>query len=114
MSKSCKFIPLFSTIALTLNLTLSFFVAQMKKQFMDTMRNTGTLERLGGDNKAFFSRITFALAQAWTEMECDKCNNGTNCPMRVSVSRQQAEKRGEIEPRKKQDAPIDDHDPHYT
>ena len=64
---------------------------------MDAMRKTGTLEKMGGDNQRFFSRITFALAHAWTDMQCDKCGNGKNCPMRVSVAKQQAEERGEIE-----------------
>ncbi len=76
---------------------VTIIVASMKKQFMDAMRSTGTLEKMGGDNRRFFSRMTFALAQAWTDMECDKCDNGKNCPMRVSVAKRQAEERGEIE-----------------
>ncbi len=80
---------------------VTIIVARMKKQFMDCMRRTGTLEKMGGDNWRFFSRITFALAQAWSKMECDKCNNGAQCPMRVSVAKRQAEERGEIEPEEK-------------
>ena len=80
---------------------VTIIVARMKKQFMDCMRRTGTLEKMGGDNWRFFSRITFALSQAWSKMECDKCNNGAKCPMRVSVARQQAIERGEIEPDEK-------------
>lgn len=77
---------------------VTIIVARMKKQFMDCMRRTGTLEKMGGDNWRFFSRVTFALAQAWSKMECDKCNNGARCPMRVSVAKRQAVERGEIEP----------------
>lgn len=77
---------------------VTIIIARMKKQFMDAIRKTGTLEKMGGDNRRFFSRITFALAQAWTDMECDKCDNGRNCPLRVSVARRQAQERGEIEP----------------
>lgn len=80
---------------------VTIIVARMKKQFMDCMRRTGTLEKMGGDNWRFFSRITFALSQAWSKMECDKCNNGAKCPMRVSVARAQAIERGEIEPDEK-------------
>jgi len=77
---------------------VTIIVARMKKQFMDCMRRTGTLEKMGGDNWRFFSRITFALAQAWSKMKCDKCNNGAQCPMRINVAKRQAEERGEIEP----------------
>ena len=80
---------------------VTIIVARMKKQFMDCMRRTGNLEKMGGDNWRFFSRITFALSQAWSKMECDKCNNGAKCPMRVSVARKQAIERGEIEPDEK-------------
>ncbi len=80
---------------------VTIIVAHMKKQFMDSMRRTGTLEKMGGDNMRFFSRITFALAQAWTEIECKQCDNGRNCPMRTSVAKQQAVERGEIELEKK-------------
>jgi SulP family sulfate permease len=80
---------------------VTIIVAHMKKQFMDAMRRTGTLEKMGGDNLRFFSRITFALAQAWTDIQCDKCDNGKSCPMRVSVAKKQAEERGEIEPEAK-------------
>lgn len=81
---------------------VTIIVAHMKKQFMDSLRRTGTLEKMGGDNMRFFSRITFALAQAWTEIECEQCDNGKNCPMRTSIAKQQAVERGEIElePRK--------------
>ncbi len=77
---------------------VTIIVARMKKQFMDALRKTGTLEKMGGDNRRFFSRITFALAQAWTDMQCDKCDNGRKCPLRTSVAKDQAIERGEIEP----------------
>lgn len=80
---------------------VTIIVARMKKQFMDCMRRTGTLEKMGGDNWRFFSRITFALAQAWSKTECDKCDNGNKCPMRASVAKRQAVERGEIEPDEK-------------
>jgi len=76
---------------------VTVIVAHMKKQFMDSLRKTGTLEKMGGDNMRFFSRVTFALAQAWMEIECEQCENGKNCPMRTSVAKQQAIERGEIE-----------------
>lgn len=79
---------------------ITIIIARMKKQFMDTVRKTGTLEKMGGDNRRFFSRITFALAQAWINVECDKCGNGKNCPLRTSVAIQQAKERGELEPDK--------------
>ncbi len=79
---------------------ITIIIARMKKQFMDTVRKTGTLEKMGGDNRRFFSRITFALAQAWANVECDKCGNGKNCPLRTSVAIQQAKERGELEPDK--------------
>ncbi|HID49779.1 MAG TPA: SulP family inorganic anion transporter, partial [Chromatiales bacterium] len=75
---------------------VTIIVARMKKQFMDALRKTGTLKTMGGDNRRFFSRIAFALEQAWTDMECDKCDNGRNCPLRPSVARRQAMHRGEI------------------
>jgi sulfate permease, SulP family len=81
---------------------VTIIVAHMKKQFMDSLRKTGTLEKMGGDNMRFFSRITFALAQAWTEIKCEQCDNGKNCPMRTSVAKQQAAERGEIELEPKQ------------
>jgi SulP family sulfate permease len=76
---------------------VTIIVAQMKKQFMDSIRRTGTLEKMGGDDQRFFSRVTFALAEAWRDIQCDKCDNGKNCPFRVSVARRQAAERGEIE-----------------
>ena len=79
---------------------ITIIIARMKKQFMDTVRKTGTLEKMGGVNHRFFSRITFALAQAWANVECDKCGNGKNCPLRTSVAIQQAKERGELEPDK--------------
>lgn len=84
---------------------ITIIVARMKKQFMDTLRKTGTLEKMGGDNRRFFSRITFALEQAWANVECDKCGNGKNCPLRTSVALQQAKERGELEPN--QPKPVD-------
>lgn len=85
---------------------VTIIIARMKKQFMDTMRNTGTLEKMGGDNRRFFARITFALNQAWSNVECDKCNNGKNCPLRTSVAIEQAKARGELDPDKPHPVPI--------
>ncbi len=76
---------------------VKFVVARMKKQFMDALRNGGALDAMGGDNERFYSRITFALAYAWRNIECSRCGNGRHCPLRSSVARRQAAARGEIE-----------------
>ena len=70
---------------------VTFLVARMKRQFMQSMRKTGAIEIMGGES--FFSRLTFALAYAWTDMKCDKCDNGKRCPYRVSVAKQEYEER---------------------
>ena len=70
---------------------MTFLVARMKRQFMQSMRKTGAIEIMGGES--FFSRLTFALAYAWTDMKCDKCDNGKRCPYRVSVAKQEYEER---------------------
>jgi SulP family sulfate permease len=61
-----------------------FLVARMKRQFMESMRKTGAIDILGGER--FFSRLTFALAYAWTDLQCDKCDNTKHCPLRLSVA----------------------------
>lgn len=85
---------------------ITIIIARMKKQFMDTMRKTGTLEKMGGDNRRFFARITFALNQAWSIVECDKCDNGKQCPLRTSVAIEQAKERGELDPDKPYTIPV--------
>ncbi|MEJ2308599.1 MAG: sulfate permease [Gammaproteobacteria bacterium] len=70
---------------------VKFLVARMKRQFMQSMRKTGAIEIMGGES--FFSRLTFALAYAWTDMKCEKCDNGKHCPYRVSVAKQEYEER---------------------
>ena len=65
-----------------------FLVARMKRQFMESMRKTGAIDILGGER--FFSRLTFALAYAWTDLKCDKCDNTRLCPLRLSVTQTDA------------------------
>jgi SulP family sulfate permease len=70
---------------------VQFLVARMKRQFMQTIYSTGEVgERT---DEIFFSRLTFALAYAWTDLECDKCDNTKNCPYRVSVAKRLYEER---------------------
>ena len=73
-------------------------------------------ECLCGNQQLSFSWQLFIVTEIviLNEMKCDKCNNGASCPMRVSIARQHAEERGEIEPRKKDEVPIDDNDPNLT
>jgi SulP family sulfate permease len=70
---------------------VKFLVARMKRQFMQSMRKTGAIEIMGGES--FFSRLTFALAYAWTDINCEKCDNSKNCPLRVAVAKQEYEER---------------------
>lgn len=70
---------------------VTFLVARMKRQFMQIMRKTGAIEEVGGER--FFSRLTFALAYAWTDLQCEKCDNTKNCPLRASVAIRQYEVR---------------------
>ncbi len=71
---------------------VQFLVARMKRQFMQTIHRTGTMGVKTDD--IFFPRLTFALAYAWTDLECDKCENTRNCPYRVSVAKKNYEKEG--------------------
>ena len=70
---------------------VKFLVARMKRQFMQSMRKTGAIDIMGGES--FFSRLTFALAYAWTDIKCDSCDNSKRCPYRVSVAKQEYEDR---------------------
>ena len=72
-----------------------FLVARMKRPFMQTMYRTGTIG--ANADERFFSRLTFALAYAWTDLECDQCDNGKNCPYRVSVAKRLHEEKEGIE-----------------
>ncbi len=63
---------------------VTFLIARMKRQFMTSMRKTGAIQAMGDDH--FFSRLAFALTYAWTNLECSKCNNTDNCPMRATVA----------------------------
>lgn len=74
---------------------VSFLVARMKRQFMQTIYRTHAAGPMADEN--FFSRLTFALAYAWTDLECDKCDNTKNCPFRVSVAKRLYEERENIE-----------------
>lgn len=68
---------------------VQFLVARMKRQFMQVIHRTGTMATRADD--IFFSRLSFALAYAWTDLECNKCDNTKNCPYRVSVAKRQYE-----------------------
>ncbi len=68
-----------------------FLIARMKRQFMDSMRKTGALKAMGDDH--FFSRLSFALAYAWTNLECSKCENTEQCPLRASIALSQYKER---------------------
>ena len=74
---------------------VSFLVAKMKRQFMQTIYRTNAAGPMAEEH--YFSRLTFALAFAWTDLECDKCDNTKNCPYRVSVAKKLYEEREGIE-----------------
>jgi SulP family sulfate permease len=74
---------------------VTFLVAKMKRQFMQTIYRTHAAGP--GAEEHFFSRLTFALAYAWTDLECDRCDNTKNCPFRVSVAKKLYEEREGIE-----------------
>ncbi len=75
-----------------------FLVARMKKQFMDTLRKTGTLEKMGPDNERFFSRLTFALEYAWQTIRCPHCQDGRHCPLRPPKTLTRDHLRDPVEP----------------
>jgi hypothetical protein len=66
-------------------------MARMKRQFMISMHDTGAIQKLGEDR--FFSRLSYALAYAWTDLKCDSCDNTKNCPYRTAVAKKQHEER---------------------
>lgn len=70
---------------------ITLLMARMKRQFMISMHDTGAIEKIGEDH--FFSRLTYALAYAWTDLKCDLCDNTKNCPYRVSVAKLEHEQR---------------------
>jgi len=57
---------------------IELLVAQMKKQFMDTIRRTNVIEKIGEDH--FFSLVQFALNYAWDKLEPEY--DRTTCPLR--------------------------------
>ena len=57
---------------------IELLVARMKKQFMDTLRRTNIIDKMGDDH--FFSRIQFALDFAWDGLGPDY--DRTSCPLR--------------------------------
>ncbi len=75
-----------------------FLIARMKRQFMETMRKTGAVDKMADER--YFSRLTYALAYAWTDMSCDQCGDSENCPLRTSVAKAQHEAR-QVEKRNK-------------
>ena len=58
---------------------IHILVARMKKQFMDTIRSTRLIEKMGEEH--FFSRIQYALDYAWDSLGEDY--DRTNCPLRM-------------------------------
>ncbi len=70
---------------------ITVLMARMKRQFMMSMHDTGAIQKIGENH--FFSRMTYALAHAWTELECDACGDTKNCPYRSSVAKSQHEER---------------------
>jgi hypothetical protein len=73
------------------NAGVKFLVARMKRPFMKTICTSSSVRSTVDER--FFSRLTYALAYAWTDLECDKCDNTKNCPFRVSVAKRQYEER---------------------
>jgi len=57
---------------------IELLVARMKKQFMDTLRRTNIIKKMGEDH--FFARIQFALEYAWDSLEPEYDRN--TCPLR--------------------------------
>ena len=58
---------------------IHILVARMKKQFMDVIRSTRLIEKMGEEH--FFSRIQYALDYAWDSLGEDY--DRTNCPLRM-------------------------------
>ncbi len=73
------------------NAGVTVLIARMKRPFMLSMHKTDSIHKIGDDH--FFSRITYALAYAWTDMRCENCKNTKKCPLRVSVAKKQHKKR---------------------
>jgi MFS superfamily sulfate permease-like transporter len=63
---------------------MELLFAQMKRQFMETLRRTGDLEKLGEER--FFARVQNALDYAWEKLGDD---HATDCPLRVSTPLEQ-------------------------
>ncbi|HHJ17292.1 MAG TPA: STAS domain-containing protein [Gammaproteobacteria bacterium] len=63
---------------------IELLVARMKRQFMETLKRTGNLERLGEGH--FFPRVQNALDYAWEQLGDD---HATNCPLHVSTPLEQ-------------------------
>lgn len=61
--------------------------ARMKRQFMDTLRRTGDIERLGEEH--FFARVQHALDYAWERLED---GHAVDCPLRVSTPLKNADR----------------------
>ena len=57
---------------------IELLVAQMKKQFMDTLRRTGVIHTLGEER--FFARVEEALEHAWARLGPDHRHT---CPLRM-------------------------------
>jgi SulP family sulfate permease len=58
---------------------IELLVAQMKKQFMDTLRRTGLIHQMGEER--FFARVQDALEYAWERLGQD---HAASCPLHVA------------------------------
>ena len=64
---------------------IELLFARMKRQFLDTLRRTGDIEKLGDEH--FFARIQNALDYAWEKLGDD---HAADCPLRVSTPLEQS------------------------
>jgi SulP family sulfate permease len=77
------------------NAGVEFLVCRMKAPFMKTACTSASIRKKV--DQRFFSRLTFALAHAWTDLECEQCDNTKNCPLRASVALRLHEQLEELE-----------------
>ena len=75
---------------------VNFLIARMKRQFMDSLRNSGDLQIIGDDH--FFARMTYALEYAWWSLDCLNCKDASGegentCPLKVDSAKRLYERR---------------------
>jgi SulP family sulfate permease len=61
---------------------IQLIIARMKRQFVQTIKRTGLLEKIGEDQ--IFSRITYALEFAWEQLELEMGDayDRNTCPLK--------------------------------